>query len=262
MRADGPSVAQRALRRERALTTGALVLVVLVCWGWLLAGAGMDMHRMDGMLMPMSPAEWTPGHFGLMLAMWATMMAAMMLPSAAPMLLFYGVIARRRAESGGRIGSTASFGLGYLAVWSAFSLAAVVLQYGLEQAALLSPMMETTSVALGGAILIAAGIHQWTPLKQACLRHCRSPLEFVTGYWRSGERGASAMGLRHGAYCLGCCWAVMLVLFVVGVMNLVWIAGLAGLVLLEKLAPRGEWIARASGLALIGWGAAMLATLA
>lgn len=154
------------------------------------------------------------------------------------------------------------FGLGYIAVWAGFSVAAVVLQYGLDKAKLLSPMMETTSVALAGALLILAGLYQWTPLKQTCLRHCRSPLEFIMTQWRGGPRGAFAMGLRHGAFCLGCCWVLMLLLFVGGVMNFVWIAGIAAFVLVEKTAPAGHWLGRIIGVALVAWGGATLFSLA
>ncbi len=149
--------------------------------------------------------------------------------------------------------------LGYV-VWAAFSLVAVALQFGLDQAALLSPMMNTTSRALAGAVLIGAGLYQWTPLKQACLRRCSSPLQFLMTEWREGRRGAFVMGLRHGGYCLGCCWVLMLLLFVGGIMNIAWIAGIAVFVLVEKLAPAGHWIGRGAGVALILWGVATLAT--
>jgi predicted metal-binding membrane protein len=191
--------------------------------------------------------------------MWAVMMAAMMLPSAAPMILLFGTIARRRQPTGDSPADAGVFGLGYVAVWAAFSLVAVALQFGLDQAALLSPMMSTTSKAVAGAVLIGAGVYQWTPLKQACLRRCRSPLQFLMTEWREGRRGAFVMGLRHGGYCLGCCWVLMLLLFVGGIMNLAWIAGIAAFVLVEKLAPAGHWMGRAAGAALVLWGVATLA---
>ncbi|MGH8808873.1 MAG: DUF2182 domain-containing protein, partial [Noviherbaspirillum sp.] len=174
--------------------------------------------------------------------------------------LLYATIARGRRAKGGHVSSTGVFALGYLALWTAFSVVAVPLQFALEKAALLSPMMKATSIALAGAVLIAAGIYQWTPLKQSCLRRCRSPLEFVLTHWREGTRGAFIMGVRHGMYCVGCCWVLMLLLFVGGVMNLLWIAGLAVFILVEKLAPAGHWIGRIAGLLLIGWGAATLLT--
>jgi predicted metal-binding membrane protein len=255
------SLIEAVLRRDRLLVVLGLLAVITACWAYLLAGAGMSLHEMDGMLMPMRNGPWTMGYAALVLAMWAVMMGAMMLPSAAPMILFYGTIARARRARGDRAIGSGVFAGGYLLVWAAFSLAAVGIQFGAEQAAVLSPMMQMTSIGLSGALLIAAGLYQWTPLKQACLRRCRSPLEFVTTQWREGVPGAFMMGLRHGAYCLGCCWLLMLLLFVGGVMNLGWIAGLALFVLIEKTAPAGHWIGRAAGAGLIAWGAATIAVL-
>jgi predicted metal-binding membrane protein len=254
----GGSVVEAALRRDRIVVISALAAVVVLAWGYLLVGAGMGMHEMDGMLMPRH-ASWTPGYVAVVLLMWAVMMAAMMLPSVAPMILLFGTIARRGQRTGDSPADAGVFGLGYVAVWAAFSLVAVAVQFGLDQAALLSPMMSTTSRALAGGVLIGAGMYQWTPLKQACLRRCRSPLEFLVTEWREGRRGAFVMGLRHGGYCLGCCWVLMLLLFVGGIMNLAWIAGIAMFVLVEKLAPAGHWIGRAAGAALILWGIGTLA---
>lgn len=253
----GASLFHGALRRERLVVVGGLLAVIGLSWAYLLAGAG-TMQEMGDMLMPMSSGPWDMSHAFVMLAMWTVMMAAMMLPSAAPMILLYGTIARARSARGEEVAGSAVFTAGYVAVWAAFSLAAVALQYALEAAALLSPMMESSSVVLAAAILVMAGVYQWTPLKQACLRHCRSPLEFVMTQWREGRRGAFVMGARHGAYCVGCCWMLMLLLFVGGVMNLVWIAALAAYVLVEKLSPAGHWVGRATGLLLIGWGVATL----
>jgi predicted metal-binding membrane protein len=250
------------LRRDRVIVVCALIAVIVLSWGYLLAGAGIGMHEMDGMLMPMRIGPWTLAYAGIMLVMWAVMMAAMMLPSAAPMLLFYDSIARRRQEKGDTTAATGMFALGYVAVWTLFSLTAIALQFGLEQVSLLSPMMETTSIGFAGTVLLAAGVYQWTPLKQACLRQCRSPLEFVMTQWREGKWGAFAMGLQHGSYCLGCCWVLMMLLFVGGVMNLTWITGLAVFVLVEKLAPAGHWIGRVAGAGLIAWGIATLGGLA
>lgn len=248
---------EKALRRERAAVVSALLLIVLASWAYLWSGAG-TMEDMGGMLMPMSSGPWTPGHALVMLAMWMVMMAAMMLPSAAPMILLFTTIARRRRAAGGPSGSPWVFSAGYLATWAVFSVGAVALQFALERAALLSPMMETTSVALAGALFVGAGLYQWTPLKQSCLRRCRSPLEFVLTHWREGSRGAFAMGVRHGLYCVGCCAVLMLLLFAGGIMNLLWIAGLALFVLAEKLAPWGSWIGRAAGAGLVAWGIATL----
>lgn len=254
-------VLQRVLRHDRVLVVAGLLAVVILSWTYLLTGAGM-VQAMGDMLMPMSMEPWTPGHAALVFAMWAVMMAAMMLPSAAPMILLYSIIARSKAASGELVTASGGFMLGYVAVWAAFSLAAAALQYVLELSALLSPMMETTSTFLAGAVLITAGLYQWTPLKQFCLRHCRSPIEFLTTHWRAGVRGAFVMGFRHGAYCVGCCWLLMLLLFVGGVMNFTWIGGIALFILIEKLAPAGHWIGRGAGVLLIAWGAATLYSMA
>ncbi|MGB3387506.1 MAG: DUF2182 domain-containing protein [Pseudaminobacter sp.] len=251
-------------RHDRAVVVAALLAVILLSWGYLLFGIEMpaSMPGMEGMAMPMPAPTWDEAYLGLMLAMWLSMMAAMMLPSATPMLLFYDSIARRNTPLGSTIGPTSLFALGYLVVWAGFSVAAVTLQYGLDRASLLSPALQTTSTVLAGIVLVAAGIYQWTPLKQACLRHCRSPLDFVMMHWRNGKAGAFVMGVHHGLYCLGCCWMLMLLLFVGGVMDLAWIAGIALFVLVEKLAPAGHWIGKAAGAALILWGGTVLASLA
>lgn len=253
------STLERALRNDRILVISGLLVVVVLSWVYLFAGAG-TMQEMGDMLMPMSSGPWTVDHAMVMLAMWAVMMAAMMLPSAAPMILLYATIARNRHAKGEPATASGIFVLGYIAIWTAFSLGAVTLQFALEKAAMLSPMMEATSITLAGTLLIAAGIYQWTPFKQACLLRCRSPLEFVLTHWRQGARGAFVMGARHGMYCVGCCWMLMLLLFVGGVMNLGWIAGLAIFVLVEKLAPAGHWLGRGAGVLLIGWGIATLLT--
>src|SRR4051794_24620273 len=254
----GFSMIDGALRRERVVVVVALLSVILLAWGYLLFGAGMSMDEMSGMPMAEQQPTWTPSYAALVLGMWAVMMAAMMLPSAAPMILLYIPIASRRKLKGEPAVGAGVFGLGYIVLWTAFSLAAVALQFGLDQAQLLSPMMNLTSRSVAGAVLIAAGVYQWTPLKQACLRRCRSPLEFLATEWREGRVGALKMGLRHGAYCLGCCWMLMLLLFVGGIMNIAWIAAVAAFVLIEKVSPAGHWIGRISGVLLVLWGAAIL----
>jgi predicted metal-binding membrane protein len=194
--------------------------------------------------------------------MWAVMMVAMMVPSASPMILTFAIVNRRRIEERRPFVPTTVFLLGYLLVWGSFAAAATLGQWGLHTSALLTPMMRSTSDILGGALLIAAGIFQWTPLKRVCLTQCRSPLGFIMSEWREGTRGALVMGLRHGTYCLGCCWILMGLLFVAGVMNLLWVAAIAGLILVEKVAPRGQWVGRVVGLAFTGWGAWMIARAA
>ena len=227
------SLVELMLRRERLLVAAGLALVVAGSWGYLLAGAGMQ-HEMGGMLMPMSSGPWTAGQALVVGVMWVAMMAAMMLPSATPMVLFHAAIA----------------------VWSLFSIGATGLQYALERLALLSPMMETTSIVLAGAILVTAGVYQWTPFKRACLQHCQSPFGFVMAHWRDGTAGSFAMGVRHGSFCLGCCWLLMLLLFIGGVMNVAWIAGIAVFVAVEKFVPAGHWVSRTAGALLIVWGIA------
>ena len=250
-------VKDKTMWRDRVVLALGILMVVALSWAYLWTGAG-TMEKMGDMLMPMSSGPWSLQHASVMLLMWFIMMAAMMLPAALPMLLFYATIARGRQRKGGLYSLTAVFASGYLALWVVFSLAATALQAALEAASLLSPMMEATSIYLAGAVLICAGLYQWTPLKQSCLQHCRSPLEFVLMNWRDGTRGAFFMGLQHGAYCLGCCWLLMLLLFVGGVMNLAWIAGLALFVLVEKLAPAGNWTSRAAGMLLVVWGVTTL----
>lgn len=250
---------ERLWQHDRALVVAGLLIVVVLSWAYLLAGAG-TMQEMGDMLMPMSSGPWTLEHALVMLVMWAVMMAAMMLPGAAPMILLYAKIARGRAAQYGPASLSGIFVGGYLTVWALFSGGAVALQFALERAALISPMMELSSITLAGGVLIAAGIYQWTPLKQTCLRRCSSPLEFVLTHWRDGATGAFLMGIQHGSYCAGCCWMLMLLLFVGGVMNLAWIAGIALFVLLEKMFPAGYWVSRVSGLLLIGWGALTLMT--
>jgi predicted metal-binding membrane protein len=236
-----------------------------MAWGWLLSGAGMEMGpiemtamaRMDGWLM--QPATWTPPYAVLIFTMWWVMMVAMMLPSAAPMLLLFARVNRKAA--GAPLAPTALFATGYLLAWGGFGVFATALQWGLESARLVSPMLAMTNHWLGAGILVAAGLWQFTPFKAVCLHHCRSPLDFLISNWREGRFGALRMGLEHGAFCIGCCWFLMALLFFGGVMNLYWIAGLAVFVLLEKTIPLGHWFGRLAGIALVALGA-MLAVQA
>jgi len=266
-----PTVLERVLRRDRLILSGALAAVVAISWIWLVLGAGTGMStigitRGTGMpevgAMMMEPAAWTTGYAGLMFAMWWVMMAAMMLPSATPTLLLFARVNRNEKGGGHPYVPTAIFAAGYLAAWGGFSALATGLQWSLERFGLLSPMMVTTSYRLGGAILLLAGLWQLTPFKNVCLRHCRSPLSFLVQGWRPGGWGALRMGLEHGTYCLGCCWFLMGLLFFGGIMNLFWIAGLAGFVLLEKTIPFGHWFGRAAGIAAAAGGVAMLASAA
>ena len=222
--------------RERALLVGALAAVALIAWAYLAHHAAMPMAlaRVHG-----------AADFGFLAIMWVVMMAAMMLPSVVPALLVHAAASRRVAPAAATA-RNAAFAFGYVAAWSAFALAAAALQLALGRLALLSPDMRAASPILGAALLAAAGAWQLTPGKDACLRQCRMPLQFVAEHWRDGVMGALRMGLRHGFYCIGCCGALMALLFVGGVMNLLWVALISAFVLLEKVAfpgtRAGRWV--------------------
>jgi predicted metal-binding membrane protein len=253
---------QALLQRDRVVVTVGLLAVILLAWGWLLLGAGINVQQMDmggGQIMLMAP-DWTVSYAVLIFLMWAIMMMAMMLPSAAPAILLATALMGQR---GGKrlLGPTGLFVLGYLAIWFGFSLVATALQWCLDRAGLLSAGMASSSATLAGILLISAGIYQWTPLKQACIVECRSPFEYLLKYWRQGAFGPMLAGVRHGLFCLGCCWLLMMMLFVGGLMNLLWIAALALLVLIEKLLPTGARVSRWTGLALMVWGAIVLLRL-
>lgn len=234
----------------------ALGVVVILSWFWLISGAGVLMPMGD-MSMPMSSGAWSATEAALMFVMWVAMMAAMMLPGELPTILLYCAVTRNHLASV-RAAEWVFFTAGYFAVWILFSAVAVGLQYLLEQAAYLDAMMQMTNLEVSGLVLLFAGLYQWWPLKQSCLSKCQSPLDALTRHWKPGTLGALEMGWRNGAQCLGCCWAWMLVLFVVGLMNLIWVAGLALLMGLEKLSPFAPWGSRVAGLALMVWGAMML----
>ena len=246
---------QALLRRDRAVVLAGLVAVIMLAWAYLILGAGIEMDEMDmggGQIMVMAP-PWTLGYAALIFLMWVIMMVAMMLPSAAPTILLVTALGRDRIAP-----VAVPFACGYVLVWTGFSLAATALQFGLDRGGVLSETMATSSAALAGIVLIVAGAYQWTPLKQACLRHCRSPLAFLLGRWRQGAWGAVTNGMRHGLFCLGCCWMLMVLLFVGGLMNLLWVAALALLVLIEKTLPWGGRTSRATGAALVVWGVVVL----
>lgn len=287
---DEPSAFERVLRRDRAIVSAALVLITVLCWLYLLdmaidmgalptSGNAADVvegsgSKSDGttegsgtksegsgtkdvaIAMAQIPA-WSWDYFVMMFLMWAIMMVGMMVPTAAPMILIYAQFARKRGNAGTYL-STGAFVSGYLLVWTGFSLAATLAQWGLDSAALLSPMMVSRSPWLGAGLLIAAGVFQLTPLKNACLSHCRSPFQFFMSHWRAGRLGALRMGLHHGWYCLGCCWALMGLLFFGGVMNLLWIAAITAFVLLEKVLPRGPIAGKVTGYAMIAVGSVVL----
>jgi predicted metal-binding membrane protein len=260
--APGDTTAERAVRRARARSRdtwsllAGLVGVAAAAWVYLFVEVqplvmGSTTTSMNGMQTMMQPQVWYTATFGLMLLMWAVMMVAMMVPTAVPMTLVYAAIARKAAREGRAISSPMVFIAGYIVVWVAFSVAATVAQRGLDQWSLLSPAMALGSPLAGGVLLIAAGVYELTPLKRACLAHCRAPAHFISQHWHGGLGGAFRVGLSLGTYCLGCCWIIMGLLFVGGVMNLLWIAAIAVFVLLEKVLPFGAVGGRVVGVGMI-----------
>ncbi len=235
--------------RDRRLAVGGLLALSAAAWAYTVHGAAMH----PGAMAPMQPIDWGATELAGLFVMWAVMMAAMMVPPAAPVFLLFLSVMRRRQGSA-PMWATAAFVGGYLAVWTGFSALAATAQVALHIAALLSPDTLRATPPVAGAVLVAAGVWQWTPMKRACLSRCRSPLHFLTTSWREGIGGAFAMGARHGLWCLGCCWLLMALLFVAGVMNLLWLAGLSALVLMEKVAPQGMRLGRAWGVLLVAAG--------
>jgi predicted metal-binding membrane protein len=252
----GTSALEQMLRHDRLIVAAGIAGVVALAWAYLFAGAGIDMSMVD---MPMEPMPWSPSYAALMFIMWWVMMIAMMVPGAASMVLLFAAIKRRQAASVSPFAEAWIFLAGYLLIWAGFSLIAALAQWWLEGIGLISMAMPSTSAVLGGVILLAAGLYQFTPIKGACLRYCQSPVLFLSRHWRPGAAGALRMGLRHGSYCVGCCWFLMALLFLSGVMNLVWIAGIALYVACEKLLPLGQRISHAAGVGLIISGAIVLA---
>jgi predicted metal-binding membrane protein len=257
------TLGEKLARKERLIIGTGLLVIALLSWVYLLSGAGTGMstwamstgHFPPPVTSHNHVAEWQIAYWGLMLVMWWVMMIAMMIPGAAPMVLLYARVLRHAQRQGDRADTaipTAYFMLGYLCAWLLFSAGAVGMQWLLELQGILHAMlMWSTDTVFSASLLLAAGLYQLSPVKQSCLRHCRSPADFLSSHWRDGRRGALRMGLDHGWYCVGCCWLLMALLVAGGVMNLVWIAGLAVVVLLEKLLPRGEQFARLCGVLLI-----------
>ena len=250
---------EKALKRDRRIVLAGLIGVTALAWIYLVTLAA-DMGEMairgpmsSGMAMGQAN-RWSVFYFVLMFLMWAVMMVGMMVPSAAPMILLFSTVTRKQKEDGNPYVPVGVFVLGYVLVWTAFSLIATGVQWLLEQVALLSPAMVSASPYFGGALLVAAGTYQLTPLKTACLNHCRTPTAFVSRHWRTGTTGTFIMGMHHGAFCVGCCWALMCLLFVGGVMNLLWVALIAAFVLFEKILPAGHRLGRLAGITLLAWG--------
>ena len=263
----GDTALEAILRRDRLIVVASLTGVAALAWAYLfvLAKAMASMESPGGWgafmgLMPMG--RWGVLEYALAFSMWALMMIGMMIPSAVPMILLYARAARRTQAQDRPLTSTSAFAAGYLLTWSAFSLVAAIVQGALVHIALVTQTMTSASAVLAGVLLIAAGLYQWTPTKRACLAHCRSPFHFLSQHWRPGRWGAVRMGIEHGAYCVGCCWAMMGVLFAVGIMNLAWIAAIAAFVLIEKAAPFGLWTRRIAGALLVIWGVVTLAGFA
>jgi predicted metal-binding membrane protein len=276
---------ERLLKRDRVITLAGLTALCALAWLYIVTGAGLGMsawemttlalfpHQHARDVMPSMPGmdmgatapmwmAWGFATWALMIAMWWIMMIAMMTPSATPTILLYARVHRHALVQGqiqDKLAPTGAFAAGYLLVWLGFAAAAATLHWALERAGLVSAMMMgSQSRLLSGAVLITAGLYQLSPLKNICLAHCRTPTSFLSRHWRPRALGALRLGAMHGGYCVGCCWLLMALLFVGGVMNLTWIAALAILVLIEKVLPPGQWVGRGVGIALIVWGVATL----
>jgi predicted metal-binding membrane protein len=245
--------------RDRLLALGGLIAVVALSWLYLVrmnvtmssGNGGMDHMAMPAMV-PGLPQQLVAAF-----VMWSVMMVAMMLPTALPAVTMFGNLARRRSAQTGSASPTALFAAGYVAAWTGYAAVAAVGQVILARAALLTPMLQSASIALSAVILLAAGAFQFTALKDACLTKCRTPLAFFLAEWRDGKAGALTLGLKHGNYCVGCCWALMAVMFVVGAMNLFWMGALTLFVLGEKLAPARWRFRHVAGVVLVLWGLAV-----
>ena len=252
---------ERSLKRDRLIVVVGLFLVVVLSATYTILGIGMPMSAVTmtrmAVEMPnmmMASPDWTAQYVFLVFLMWWIMMIAMMVPSAAPTLLLYANLVRKNKRADKPYASVMVFLVGYLVIWGGFSLAATLMQWQLASIGQVSGMMEFTSTPVTAALLIAAGLYQVSPLKQACLRHCQHPLVFLMHNWKSGRSGAFRMGMQNGWFCLGCCWVLMALLFVGGVMNLLWIAGLAIFVAFEKFAADRPWITKLSSITLVATG--------
>jgi predicted metal-binding membrane protein len=263
----GANAFASVLKRERAIVLVSLIAITLLAWTYLVffsaqvrPEAPATMPGMPGMAMTPGFAPWSWPHAVSQFSMWSVMMVGMMTPSVAPMVLIYARVAGEASARGMQFAPPSYFALGYLLAWTLFAVLATASQWGLEGAALLTPMLATASRPLGGGLLIVVGAYQWSPLKESCLAQCRSPLSFVQnhGGFRPGIAASLRLGLLHGIYCIGCCWALMTLLFVAGVMNLLWVAAIMVFVLAEKIAPYGRYLARVAGLAAIVLGVVLL----
>ena len=263
---------EAVLRRDRTIVAAALFVLAALAWAYVLwLAADMDMGDMDmsgfrmipagtALMMP-ATAPWNATEFALVFAMWAVMMVGMMTPSATPMILIYARVGRQAAQQGKPFAASSWFAGGYLLTWMGFALVATFAQWALERGSWLTPKMAAASGVLSGIVLIVTGLYQWTPLKDACLRQCRTPLQFIQhhGGFRPDAFGSLALGARHGAYCVGCCWVLMAILFVGGVMNVLWIVAVTIFVLVEKMVPVGRVISRVTGAGFFASGVWVLA---
>lgn len=254
------STLENILKKDRFIIVSGLFVICVLSWLYIIylyrQMVVMDMSALF-FAMPMTP-EWTATDFLLLFLMWLVMMIAMMTPSVAPLILIFAMVNRQRKQQKTPFVSTGYLLAGYFLVWAAFSLVATILQWLLQHIALLNPEMETTSKILGAIILMTAGAFQFTPLKQRCLNYCRTPIDFIHRNWKEGKYGALRMGIENGMYCLGCCWILMILLFVSGIMNILWIAIIALFVLIEKVLPLIKWITFVAGAALIIYGIIIL----
>jgi predicted metal-binding membrane protein len=248
---------QGTLKRERKLVLWAMVSLAALAWAYTVYLGVQHQSMVDTMAAPMT-MQWSTADVIFMFFMWAVMMFAMMLPSVTPTVLIFGRVREKRRVAGQNFAPTGAFVLGYLLVWAGFSLLATIVNWSLHTGGLMPAIIGNVGPPTRGLLLVAAGVFQWTPLKNACLDHCRSPMSFLMQHWREGSSGAILMGLHHGIYCLGCCWFLMALLFAGGVMNLYWIAGLALFVLIEKLVSGGVLFGRVTGGGLIIAGIALL----
>jgi predicted metal-binding membrane protein len=260
---------ENVLKRDRIVVAAALFALTALAWAYVVwtaaaMSSGQAMVSMPGMNMARAGSAWSIGGFAFTAAMWAVMMIGMMTPSAAPMILLYARVGRQARAQGKLFASTGWFAGGYLLAWSGFAIAASLAQLALADVMLITPMLAASNNLFAGVVLIAVGLYQWTPMKGSCLSQCQAPLSFLQrhGGFKRDPKGSLQLGLKHGLYCIGCCWALMMLLFVGGVMNLLWIAVLSALVLLEKLVPFGRLMPRAVGLVLVAVGAIFIFRMA
>jgi predicted metal-binding membrane protein len=245
------------LKREQLLILGSLAVIVTLAWTYTAHMAGHMTMVSPAIITPMALA-WTLTDSLTAFLMWTVMMIGMMLPTVAPWVLTLAGLTKQ-AERPRRLSATGGFLMGYLLIWTGYSLAATLLQWGLHDYGLLLPVMDRVSSQIGAAVLILAGIYQWLPVKYACLKHCRSPLNFFLTSWRDGHFGAVRMGMQHGLFCVACCWTLMALSFVAGVMNLLWMAAVTVFVFVDHILPMGQWLSKCAGVVLVIWGAWMLA---